>query len=77
MTPLTFPFKYTSNLLLTHLQTHYSGNEAGSELCCNASPALLCDKITKATGLVALALQRAAKPLSEWSGVASVDREER
>lgn len=72
--PLTFPFKYTSNLLLIHLQTHYSGNEAGSELCCNASPALLCDEITKAMGLEALALQRAAKPLSEWSGVTSMDR---
>lgn len=36
--------KYTSNLLLVHLRTHYSGNEAGSELCCNVFPALLCDE---------------------------------
>jgi hypothetical protein len=61
------------NLLLIHFQTHYSGNEARRGLCCNVSSALLCDKITKANCPLALGLQRAAKPLSEWSGVTSVD----
>ena len=43
-----------SNQILIHFQTHYSENEAGSELCCNAVPALLFDEIKKANGPVAL-----------------------
>ena len=41
-----------SNQLLIHFQTHYSENEAGSELCCNAVPALLFDEIKKANGVL-------------------------
>ena len=43
-----------SNQLLIHFQTHYSKNEAKSEFCCNAFPALSFDEITEANSLVAL-----------------------
>lgn len=62
-----------SNQLLIHSHTHYSGNEAESELCCNVFPALLYDEIIRANIRVAQVFRELPNPFLGAQRVATGD----
>lgn len=62
-----------SNQLLIHFQTHNSTNEAESEFCCNAFPAVSFDEITEANSLVLLIFRKLPNPSLNDQGAANWD----